>query len=30
MSVKTTKNKAMTPDFNSPEVVLYQWAQEAA
>ncbi len=30
MSVKITKNKAMTPDFNSPEVVLHQWAREAA
>jgi hypothetical protein len=25
MSVKVLKNKAMTPDFNSPGVVLYQW-----
>lgn len=26
MSVKVIKNNAMTPDFNSPDVVLYQWA----
>ena len=25
MSVKVIKNKVMTPDFNSPGVVLYQW-----
>lgn len=25
MSVQVIKNKAMTPDFNSPGVVLYQW-----
>lgn len=30
MAVKIIKNKAMTPDFNSPDVVLYQWAQDAA
>jgi len=24
------KNKAMTPDFNSSDVILYQWAQDAA
>jgi hypothetical protein len=30
MSVKVLKNKAMTPDFNSPDVVLYQWARDAA
>lgn len=30
MSVKVIKNKTMTPDFNSPEVVLYKWAQDAA
>jgi hypothetical protein len=30
MSVKVIKNKAMTPDFNSPDVVLYQWALDAA
>jgi len=30
MSVKVIKNKAMTPDFNGPNVVLYQWAQDAA
>jgi len=30
MSVKVIKNKAMTPDFNSPDVVLYQWAPDAA
>jgi hypothetical protein len=29
MSVKVIKNKAMTPDFNSPGVVLYQWAPGA-
>ena len=27
---KIIKNKAMTPDFNTPGVVLYQWAQSAA
>ena len=26
MSVKVIKNNAMTPDFNSPDVILYQWA----
>jgi len=26
MSVKVIKNQAMTPDFNSPDVVLYKWA----
>jgi hypothetical protein len=30
MAVKVIKNKAMTPDFNSPDVVLYQWAQDGA
>ena len=30
MSVKVIKNKAMTPDFNSPDVVLYQWTPDAA
>jgi hypothetical protein len=30
MSVNVIKNKAMTPDFNSPDVVLYQWAPDAA
>ena len=30
MSVKIIKNKAMTPDFNSPDVVLYKWAQDVA
>jgi hypothetical protein len=30
MSVNIIKNKAMTPDFNSPGVVLYQWAPSAA
>jgi len=30
MSVKVIKNKVMTPDFNSPDVVLYQWASDAA
>ena len=29
MSVKVIKNIAMTPDFNSPDVVLYQWTQDA-
>jgi hypothetical protein len=28
MSVQVIKNKAMTPDFNSPDVVLYKWAQD--
>jgi hypothetical protein len=28
MSVKVLKGKAMTPDFNSPGVILYQWAQD--
>ncbi len=30
MSVNVIKNNAMTPDFNSPDVVLYQWAPDAA
>jgi hypothetical protein len=30
MSVKVIKNRAITPDFNSPGVVLYQWGQCAA
>jgi hypothetical protein len=30
MSVKVIEKQAMTPDFNSPDVVLYQWAQGAA
>ena len=30
MWVKVIKNKAMTPDFNSRGVVLYQWALDAA
>ena len=30
MSVTVIKNKAMTPDFNRPDVVLYQWPQDAA
>jgi hypothetical protein len=30
MSVNVIRNKAMTPDFNSPDVVLYQWAPDAA
>ena len=30
MSVQVIKNKAMTPDFNSRGVVLYQWPQDAA
>jgi hypothetical protein len=30
MWVKVIKNKAMTPDFNSSDVILYQWAQDAA
>jgi hypothetical protein len=30
MSVKVIKNKVVTPDFNSPDVVLYKWAQDAA
>lgn len=30
MSVKVIKNNAMTPDFNSPDVVIYQWAPDAA
>lgn len=29
MSVKVLENQAMTPDFNSPDVVLYQWPQDA-
>ncbi len=29
MSVRVIKNKAMTPDFNSPDVVLYQWPEAA-
>jgi hypothetical protein len=30
MSVKVIKNKAMTPDFSSDRVVLYQWSQGTA
>lgn len=30
MSVNVIKNNAMTPDFNSPDVVIYQWAPDAA
>lgn len=30
MSVKIIKNKAMTPDFSSNGVVLYEWAQDIA
>jgi hypothetical protein len=30
MSVKVIENQAMTPDFNSPDVILHQWAQGAA
>jgi transcriptional regulator with XRE-family HTH domain len=30
MSVPVIKNRAMTPDFNSPDVVLYKWAQGSA
>jgi hypothetical protein len=30
MSVRVIKNLAMTPDFNSPDVVLYKWAQDTA
>ncbi|HTZ25915.1 MAG TPA: hypothetical protein VMC83_18110 [Streptosporangiaceae bacterium] len=29
MSVMVIKNKAMTPNFNRPDVVLYQWAPDA-
>ena len=29
MSVRSSRT-AMTPDFNSPDVVLYKWAQDAA
>lgn len=28
MSVHVIKNKTITPDFNSPNVVLYKWAQD--
>jgi hypothetical protein len=30
MSVTVIKNKAITPDFNSPDVVLYQWEEDVA
>lgn len=30
MSVKVIKNEATTPDFNTPGVVLYKWAEGAA
>lgn len=30
MSVQVIKNQAMTPDFNSRDVILYKWAQDAA
>ena len=29
MSVKVLRNEAMTPDFNGPKVVLYQWTPDA-
>ena len=29
MSVRLIKNKAVTPDFNGPDAVLYQWAPAA-
>ena len=29
MGVKVIKNKAITPDFNSPNVVLYEWTPNA-
>jgi hypothetical protein len=30
MSVQVIKNQTMTPDFNSRDVVLYKWTQDAA
>jgi transcriptional regulator with XRE-family HTH domain len=30
MSVKVIRNEATTPDFNSPDVVLYKWAEGTA
>lgn len=30
MSVKVIRNEATTPDFNTPDVVLYKWAEGAA
>jgi hypothetical protein len=30
MSVQVIKNQAMTPDFNSPDVVLYKWPEGAS
>ena len=30
MSVQVIKNQTMTPDFNSRDVVLYKWPQDAA
>lgn len=30
MRVKVINNKTMTPDFNSPDVVLYRWPADAA
>jgi hypothetical protein len=30
MSVQVIKSKAMTPDFNSPGVIVYTWSQDAA
>jgi transcriptional regulator with XRE-family HTH domain len=30
MSVQVIKNQAMTPDFNSPDVVRYKWPRDAA
>jgi transcriptional regulator with XRE-family HTH domain len=29
MSIKVINNEAITPDFNSPDVVLYDWAPDA-
>ena len=30
MSVKVIENQTITPDFNTPGVVLYQWGRDAA
>jgi hypothetical protein len=30
MSVKVIRNEVTTPDFNSPDVVLYKWAEDSA
>ena len=30
ISVKVINNEAMTPDFNSPDVILHKWSERHA